>query len=422
MKIPIFAATNLNRKAMKTSRLFLVGALLLVMGGLASCNKKGLPKNFPEGCPNFTKHAYAGDLVDAMSPGIYEFRLSETFGGTAVLAKSTDGGVFWLENIDFIDPDNTNIIGSAIYYGFYATDNQNSSFSLFGEKIRDYGKAQYYTQREFLSREAMYKGITTVAGGKDDEYNFAVKAAQGILDYPMAMSHIAYHYDTFLDEWEPTYDTTVCGIPVTCYQHEGQLYYVDENWQCLLHINRHMLNSVTGEVEHQLMRYTPAGTFEETYAKIYEMYGPSMPKPLWSTCVRGYQKQADEWLTNEYPRSLDAWFPVYQGEGTIHDMEIGRRFTWAFNDKVCGITVKIENVPFADALQYKAACQAICDNVYKDESDANAGTLHYKGALEDENASGQLFDGGYYHPDYDIELNKEGTLTIKFEVIKVIFV
>ena len=422
MKIPIFAATNLNRKAMKTSRLFLVGVLLLVMGGLASCNKKGLPKNFPEGCPNFTKHAYAGDLVDAMSPGIYEFRLSETFGGTAVLAKSTDCGVFWLENIDFIDPDNTNIIGSAIYYGFYATDNQNSSFSLFGEKIRDYGKAQYYTQREFLSREAMYKGITTVAGGKDDEYNFAVRAAQGILDYPMAMSHIAYHYDTFLDEWEPTYDTTVCGIPVTCYQHEGQLYYVDENWQCLLHINRHMLNSVTGEVEHQLMRYTPAGTFEETYAKIYEMYGPSMPKPQWSTCVRGYQKQADEWLTNEYPRSLDPWFPVYQGEGTIHDMEIGRRFTWAFNDKVCGITVKIENVPFADALQYKAACQAICDNVYKDESDANAGTLHFKGALEDENASGQLFDGGYYHPAYDVELNKEGTLTIKFEVVKVIFV
>jgi len=406
---------------MKTSRLFFFGALLLMVGGLASCNKTSLPKNFPEGCPNFTDHAYAGDLVDAMVPGIYEFRLSETFGGTAVLAKCTDGGVFWLENIDFIDPDNTNIIGSAIYYGFYATDNMNSSFSLFGEKVGDYGKAQYYTQHEFLDRKAMYKGITTVAGGKDEEYNFAIRAAQGILDYPMALSHIAYHYDTFLDEWEPTYDTTVCGIPVTCYQHEGHLYYVDENWQCLLHINRHMLNSVTGKTEHELMHYTPAGTFEETYAKIYEMYGPSLPKPQWNTCVRGYRKQANEWLYDEYPRSLDAWFPVYQGAGTIHDMEIGRRFTWRVLDKVCDITVKIENVPFDDAQQYKATCQAICDIVYKDESNADAGTLHFKGALEDENA-GILVDGGYYHPSYEIELNKEGTLTIKFEVVKVIFV
>ena len=104
---------------MKTLRFLLIGTMAVLLSCFASsCKKGGHPDNFPEGCPNFTKHAYAGDLVDAMAPGIYEFKLSETFGHTAVLAKSTDGGVFWLKDIEYIDPDHTNIIGSAIYFGF----------------------------------------------------------------------------------------------------------------------------------------------------------------------------------------------------------------------------------------------------------------------------------------------------------------
>ena len=406
---------------MKNFRFLLLIGVIASMSLYVSCGKDGgHPKNFPEGCPNFTDHAYAGDLVDAMAPGIYEFRLSETFGHTAVLAKSNDGGVFWLKDIEFIDPDATNIIGSAIYYGFYATDNKTSSFSLFGEKTID-GKIQYYTQNEFLDRTAMYKGITLAAGEEGDPpYNFGVKAAEGVLNTVMVMSRRAYNYDTFLDDWGQVYDTTVCGIPVTHYSNEGHHYFVDEHWQCLYHIDRNMLNSETGSVVHQLLHYYPAGTFEETYAKIYELYGPSVPKPEWKTCVRGYHKQADEWLTDEYPRSLDEWFKVYHGQGTIHDMEIGRRYTWWAHDHVCDITVKIENVPYADAYNYKEEAKSICNEVYEDTYD-NQTTLHFKGEYDPEDP-GVGFGEPYYHPGYEIILNKEGTLIIKFDVIKTIFV
>ena len=419
----IIFAKNKLRKIMKTTRFFLIGAMAVLLSVFASCGKDGgHPKNFPEGCPNFTKHAYAGDLVDAMAPGIYEFILSETFGKTAVLAKSTDGGVFWLEDIDYIAPDHTNIIGSAIYYGFYATDNKTSAFSLFGETIDGYGKAQYYTQNEFLDRTALYKGISNAAGeGGDLPYNLALKASEGILNTVMVMSHRAYNYDTFLDEWGQVYDTTICGIPVTHYSNEGHHFYVDEHWQCLYYVNHHMLNSVTGTVEHQLMHYYPAGTFEETYAKIYELYGPSLPKPEWNTCIKGYRKQADEWLTDEYPRSLDGWLKVYHGQGTIHDMEIGRRFTWGAHDHVCGITIKIENVPFADAMVYKNEAAGVCNEIYEDDSDANQGILHFKGEYDPEDPP-VGFGEPYYHPGYEIELNKEGTLVIDFEVIKTIVV
>ena len=118
--------------------------------------------------------------------------------------------------------------------------------------------------------------------------------------------------------------------------NEGHHFYVDEHWQCLYYVNLGMLNSVTEHVAHQLLHYYPAGTFEETYAKIYELYGPSLPKPEWNTCIKGYRKQADEWLTDEYPRSLDGWLKVYHGQGAIHDMEIGRRYTWRAHDHVCG--------------------------------------------------------------------------------------
>lgn len=402
---------------MKTSRLFAICAMLLLVGGLASCNKKGLPKNFPEGCPNFTERAYAGDLVDAMSPGIYVFKTHEGFGDTALLAKSSDGWVYYLSNIGYINPHGTNIIGSTIYYGFYATDNDKSSFSLYGEQIRNYGKAQYYAQREFLSREAMYKGITTAAGLKDEDFNFAVKAAQGILDYPMVLSHIAYHYDTFLDEWEPTYDSTICGIPVTCYGHEGHYYFVDENWMCLYHKNYHLYSDATNHDEHRLLSYYPAGNHEETYAKIYELYGNSSPKPTWNTCVKSYRKQANEWLTNEYPRSLDGWLVKYEGEGTIHDMEVGRRFPWYAYDHVCEIDIVIENVPYADAKAYKESSAAICNHIYEDDDNPDGKTLLFKGEYDPEDP-GVGFGESYYHPGYTIELNKEGTLVIKFEVIK----
>lgn len=402
---------------MKNFRFLLLIGFIASMSLFVSCGKDGgHPSNFPEGCPNFTKHAYAGDLVDAMAPGIYEFKLSETWGHSAVLAKSTDGGVFWLKDIEFIDPDHTNIIGSAIYYGFYATDNKTSSFSLFGEKTND-GKIQYYTQNEFLDRTAMYKGITLAAGEEGDPpYNFGVKAAEGILNTIMVMSRRAYNYDTFLDEWGQVYDTTICGIPVTHYYNEGHHFFVDEHWQCLYYINRNMHNSETGHVAHELLHYYPAGTFEETYAKIYELYGLSTPKPEWNTCVRGYHKQADEWLTDEYPRSLDNWFKVYHGQGTIHDMEIGRRYTWLAHDHVCDITVKIENVPYADAYAYKEDAKSICNEIYEDTYD-NHTTLLFKGEYDPEDP-GVSFGESYYHPGYEISLNKESTLIIKFSVIK----
>ena len=62
---------------MKTLRFLIIGTMAVLLSCFASsCKKGGHPDNFPEGCPNFSKHAYAGDLVDAMAPGIYEFKLS----------------------------------------------------------------------------------------------------------------------------------------------------------------------------------------------------------------------------------------------------------------------------------------------------------------------------------------------------------
>lgn len=392
---------------------------MAVMGFFTACKSDKLPANFPEGCPNFTDKAYAGDLLDAIAPGIYEFKLAETWGGTAVLAKSTDGGVFWLENIEYIDPDHSNFIGTVVYLGFYAVDGDKSCYSLYGEKIDGYGKAQYYDQREFLDRKAMVKGITTPAGLSEERFNYALKVADAILAYPMAMSRMAYNYDTFLDSWGATYDTTICNIPVTCYVQGSHHFYVDENWMCLYHLNYGMLNSYTNHTEHELLHYYEAGTFAETYAKIYQLFGPSTPKPTWNTCIRSYRKQADEWLTEEYPRSLDDWFKVFNGSGTIHDMSIGRLARWSpLFDLVSSINVRIENVSYDDGMNYKAAAEGICDDIVRDIYDPVAGTIDFKGSLEDVDIAGLSFGDSYFHPGYEITLNEEGTLVIQFDVIK----
>ena len=408
---------------MKNARLFLFIGLVTSMSLFVSCGKDGnYPKNFPEGCPNFTDHAYAGDLLDAMAPGIYEFYTAENWGEISVLAKSSDGWVFWLPKVDYIAPEHSNFIGNVCYLGFYAVDNDKSCYSLYGETTNQ-GKAQYYDQREFLDRKAMIKGITTPAGLSDERFNFAINTADGILDYLMALGHVAYHYDTFLDEWGETYDTTICNIPVTCYYHERHRYFVDKNWMCLYHIFYGQYNDVTDHVVHELIAFTEAGDHEQTYAKIFEKYGNSIPKPEWSNCIRSYRKQANEWLTDEYPRTLDTWFKVYHGTGTIHDMSISRRIKWSPQfDLVCTITVRIEGVSYVDGLQYMGEAASVCDNIVYNELDESQGTIHFEGSLENVDISGVSFGDSYFHPGYEITLNKEGTLVIVFDVIKTFIV
>ena len=404
---------------MKNIRFFLLIGIIASLCLFVSCGKDGgHPKNFPEGCPNFSDHAYAGDLLDAMAPGIYEFKTAENWGEISLLAKSTDGWVFWLPQVNYIDPEHSNFIGTTLYLGFYAVDNDKSCYSLYGETTSQ-GKAQYYDQREFLDRKAMIKGITTPAGLSEERFNYAIETADGILDYLMALGHVAYHYDTFLDEWGETYDTTICNIPVTCYYHESHRYYVDKNWMCLYHIFYGQYNSVTNHTVHELIAFTEAGDHEQTYAKIYEKYGYSSPKPEWKNCIRSYQKQADEWLIDEYPRSLDSWFKVYQGSGTIHDMAIGRLAKWSPQfDLVSTIKVRIENVSFEDAKAYKSDAASVCDNIIYNDLDEAQGTLHFEGTLEDVDITGLSFGDAYFHPGYEITLNSQGTLVIEFTVIK----
>ena len=180
-----------------------------------------------------------------------------------------------------------------------------------------------------------------------------------------------------------------------------------------------MLNSVTGETEFELVRYEEAGNFEETYHKIYEMYGVSQPAPTFSTCLKWYRKQADEWLTDEYPRSLDNWFDKYTGQGTIHDMEIIRRAAWKPDfDFVSEIIVKITDASYEDVVAFKNLEKMHCDAINYDEYDPSTGTVHFSGSFENVDASGLGAGDSYYHPGYEIILNEEGVLSITFDVIK----
>ena len=86
-------------------------------------------------------------------------------------------------------------------------------------------------------------------------------------------------------------------------------------------------------------------------------------------------------------------------------------------DHVCEIDIVIENVPYADAKAYKESAAAICNNIYEDDDNPDGKTLLFKGEYDPEDP-GVGFGESYYHPGYTIELNKEGTLVIKFEVIK----
>ena len=97
-------------------------------------------------------------------------------------------------------------------------------------------------------------------------------------------------------------------------------------------------------------------------------------------------------------------------------MEIGRRYTWRAFDHVCGITIKIENVPYADAYAYKEEAKSICNEIYEDTYDSQS-TLHFKGQYDPEEP-GVSFGESYYHPGYEITLNQEGTLIIVFDVLK----
>lgn len=393
---------------------------LVVLSLFSSCRKEGNhPANYPEGCPNYTDgHNYAGDMISAMSPGIYVFRTSDDFGECLLLAKGTDGSAFYLDNINNLGG---NFVGNWLYYHFYATDNDRSAYTLLAERFENEDRAYYYKQDEFLDRADMFKGIKdlTAATTIDDTENFAMKVAEMVYKYPLALCRYAPHYDSFLDEWEPSFDTLVCGIPVTCYHRDGYYYYVDKDWMCLYKVNKHMLNSVTGETEFELVRYEEAGNFEETYHKIYEMYGVTQPAPTLGSCLKWYRKQANEWLTDEYPRSLDHWFDRYTGQGTIHDMEIIRRAAWETNfDFVSEIIVKITDASYEDVVAFKELEKTHCDAISYDDFDPSTGTVHFAGSFENVDTSGLGPGDSYYHPGYEIILNEEGVLSITFDVIK----
>ena len=403
----------MNRHLLRTVLCTLVTLCLF-----ASCRKDGShPKNYPVGCPDLYNHNYAGDVIDAMAPGIYVFRTMEEGGDTCLLAKSTDGGVFYLDDIHNLGG---NFIGNVIYYHFYGTDNVNSAYSFYGEKFNDGSRRYYYKQDEFLDRTAMFRGIKNITGiSETDVENFAKKIADKVYEIPMALCRFAPKNDTFLDKWNPTSDTVVCGIPVTCYSKDGEYYYVDENWMCLYFFNYHAYSSVTGHEEHELVRFEEAGTFEETYHKIYDMYGYSQPAPTMQDCIETYRKQANEWLTDKYPRSIDGMFDKYTGQGTIHDMEIGRRAKWSADyDIVCAINVKIENASYDDVVAYKELTKGHCNDISDDECNPTEGTVFFRGSFEEPETSGDF----YFHPAYEVTLRKDGVLEIEFDIVKVIFV
>lgn len=311
-------------------------------------------------------------MLDAMPPGIYRM-------GDEVVAKSTDGGAFYIE--DVTDEKAHVYRGElGIPANFFATDGQKTGYFFdrakdnWDNSINDYLETVHYVViDESASREAFLKS-------SNPDLNKRGMDVIGGLYYLLQM-----HMDTFIHNGytvEKTGQETIAGLVADIYtvlSSHGRLedLYAFENGVCAK-IVRYDPSDNTSKVEHCITEVDlDVGDFNETFMKLQTLYCKE-PYATLAEMIPQHTRYNCGWMSDKLP-SFNGKLIQYEGGGTIDKMGVIRVDDWGPHDNVSDVQFEVTGATYEDAAKYLQDMTAAIDPNWHSDENVNLGPESYDG-------------------------------------------
>ena len=362
---------------------------------------------FPMAGKSVADYTVANDydrLKNLIPTGNYIFTLNYDTkqANQYVLSKGSDGSLMIFEMDDL--ESTSSYIGSSLYVESYGDDGKNSMYWIypdqFGESNNNkpaptYAKFEYLSREELIAANAMISDIT-------NSHEKCLSAMYSTLQESFApMIFNAYkekkyvlssektdlygvpctHYSITL---APGEQITVFGQPVEDVPEILQEWWLTDDFITLQLFD---WGVAFGWNKWKMDGFIEGGTMAENYAKITEAYSP-FGKCNWNECLENHKKNANEWLSDEYPEALNSVFIKYEHD--ISFFEVSRR-AWLGCDNIVGFTIHAKDATPEDVREYIAAVRKLGFTV-REDSDVDTEKLQaVYDALDDEKKE-QLFN------------------------------
>lgn len=302
-----------------------------------------------------------------------------------VLSKGSDGSLM-IFDVDDLE-SKSSYIGSSLYVESYGDDGKNSMYWIYPDQFgsgNDYKPAPTYAKFEYLSREeliaanAMLSDITNshekclATMFSTLEKTFAPTFTNAYTDKKFMLNSektdlygvpCTHYYITL----KPGEEITLFGQPVEDIPEILQEWWLTDDFITLQLFD---WGIAFGWSKWKLDGFIKGGTMAENYAALTEAYSP-FGKCNWDDCLENHKKTANEWLSDEYPESLNNILIRYQHD--ISSFEISRR-AWLGCDNIVGITIHAKDATPEQAREYIAEVRKLGFDILED-SDAETEKL-----------------------------------------------
>lgn len=301
-------------------------------------------------------------MLDAMPPGIYRM-------GDEVVAKSTDGGAFHIEDVTH---EKAHVYRGelGIPANFYATDGQKTGYFFdrakddWSNEINDYLETVHYAViEESATREAFLKI-------SDPDVNIRGTNVIGSFNYLLQM-----YTDIFIHSGytvEKTGQETVAGHVADIYtvrSSNGRLQdlYAYENGVCAK-IVRYNPSDNTSEVQHCITEVDlDVGDFNETFMKLQTLYCKE-PYASLQEMIPQHTRYNCGWMSDKLP-SFNGKLVQYSGSGKISKMSVIRVDDWGPHDNVSDVEFEVNGATYEAAAKYlQEMTDAIVPNWHSNEN------------------------------------------------------
>lgn len=244
----------------------------------------------------------------------------------------------------------------------------------------------YYSDRYY---NLLYRNKQWVRQEHHNQTGDAYKAALNAMLYVEKVTLLSFISSDHCEEQPMSAsDETVAGIAVKHYTYENIIstivtrteYWIMKTGLCL---KWKKTISVQGSSEQPNVSET---TFTSVNFDVSDLNNitPKLPVLKGADAVPAYnslflamyQKIANEWLTDKYPRSVDNWVKKYTGPGTITSMTVWHNETEKYFDKFVNLEVNLTGASHQDILNYINTVKTIPDMTQTGLTDMELGGVH----------------------------------------------
>ena len=350
---------------------------------------------------------YYDTLRNNIPAGIYTCLNPDGDYPEMLICKGTDGSLILFNSVAL--QEKSAFIGSNLYVSCRADDGKVSSYWIYNDhfgKADNYAPAPSYHRFEYLSREELlshdYFGESNLV-----KISFQIES--------MFSPHLGWKYSS--EECNLNSEKTeYLGIPCTHYYitikegatlkyYDGtppkiiQEWWLTDNNVCLKQFD---FRSDNDEV---ITHVEPAGTMADNYEKVMAKYSV-YPDAKWSSCLVSHKKYANEWLSDEYPRSVDN-LGLVKYEGELASFEVNRR-AWRGYGNVTSIIFTATKCNADDVRGYIAKVKALgLSNQYDDVDETDTdGRVYISYSASNFDATSPNLGETDCYPDYEIYYQK----------------